>query len=108
MRILSRIFREEKKGLLSCPTAIDHDVSAGDEACLFRTEVDRELADLFELSPAAEGDLGDELLIGFGIFHDGLVHLRAEWARADAVDRDFFGSEFQGECLGEPEEAGLA
>src|SRR5882672_9759662 len=42
------------------PTAINQEVSAGNEARFLRTEINGKLADFFRRAPAAKRDSGDE------------------------------------------------
>lgn len=78
-------------GLLRGPAAVNQDVRAGDEAGVLGAEIDREVANLFDLAPPAQRDLGDELLVQLGVLDQRCIHLGGDRTGADAVDGDLLG-----------------
>src|SRR5438270_3883351 len=97
--VSSHVLRLFQRALLGTPASVDENVGTGDEARLLRAEVDCEPSDLFELTPASDGNFGNELPVFFRIVDDGRVHFRGERTGADAVDGDAFRCEFEGEGL---------
>lgn len=58
--------------------------------------------------PAAEGNAGEELAVKLGVFEQRPVRFGGERTRADAIDGDAVGREFERQGFGEPEQSGLA
>src|SRR5207248_814420 len=94
--------------LLRAPAAVDQYVSSGDESRFFRAQKDREVADLFRLTPPAERNLRKKLPVQLRVLDQGRIHLGGEWTRADAVHRDPFRRELERERMRQPEQSGFA
>src|SRR5690242_17972151 len=90
--------------LLCRPTAIDEDIRTGNEAGFFGTKVTSQLADLFDLAPAAERNPRKELSVEFGVTYQGSVHLGGNRARTNAIDSDLFRGQFKGKGASEPKQ----
>src|SRR3954447_1079212 len=84
----------QTKRLLRTPSAVDQDVGPGYEGGAVRAQEPYETADLFDLAPAAHGDLGHELGVNLRVLHQCSVHFGPERPRADRDHRYALGCEF--------------
>ena len=57
--------------LLRCPAAIDNNVRPGNETGTFGAQIESQLANLLDLSPTANRDSGNELLVEFRASNSG-------------------------------------
>src|SRR3954470_13530572 len=96
------------KRLSRRPTTINEDIRPGNKACVLGTKIRCKLTDLFDFTPATERNIRHELLVQFRILQDRRVHLRREWPRADPIDGDLLGGQFERQGLGEPEQSEFA
>src|SRR5438132_13169688 len=86
------------------PAAINENIRSRNESGIFGAEIDCELADFLDFAPAVERDFREKLFVQLWVAHQDRVHLGGERARADAVDGDFVGREFQCQSASEPEQ----
>jgi len=108
----ARIIRHDEDGLIDClllgrPAAVDEDVGSRDEPRRFRTEVAGQRANLLDFAPAANRQVREEQLIGFGIAHNRCIHVGSERPWADAVDGNSFSGKLQCQRARQAKKGGL-
>src|SRR5579863_1420124 len=74
--------------LLRTPTPIDHDIRAGDEGSICRTQEQRQFPDILRIAPTPHGCVRHELLALRRIVDNSLGHFGRKWTRADGHHRD--------------------
>src|SRR5579862_8875179 len=80
------------QSLFRGPTAVDQNVSPGNESRRVRTEIASQCTNLFHLAPSSDGQIGKKLCTGLGIIQHRSVHLRGKRAGTDAIDGNSLAS----------------